>query len=190
MNWWQKRQQTDPFVKKRNQQGVLARSYFKIEEIYKKYKIKSKNVLDIGAAPGGWSEYISDKCSNITAIDLLPLKFIKENVKFIQNDIRLVKIEESFDTILSDISPNISGNLLVDNAFMEEMVQVYSSLLQNNLQTGGYLIFKSFQWECNKLALQILTPHFESIKIFKPQSSRRSSPELYVICQNKLSLLF
>jgi 23S rRNA (uridine2552-2'-O)-methyltransferase len=185
MNWWQKRQQTDLFVKKRKQCGVLSRSYFKIEEIYDKYKVKSRNILELGAAPGGWTEYMSKKCKRIVAVDLLPIQISGPNIEFIQKDIRIFESQEVFDTILSDVAPNISGNLLVDNAFMEEMVERYFFLAKNNLKESGTLIFKSFQWECNELAIQLLSAHFEKVKIFKPHSSRRSSAEIYMIFQEK-----
>lgn len=188
MNWWQKRQQIDPFVKKREERGILSRSYFKIEEIYIKYNIQSNKVLELGAAPGGWTEYVIKICKEIIAIDLLELKLYKQNIKFFQQDIRTFKTKEVFDTILSDIAPNISGNLLVDNAFMEQMIEIYYNLILNNLQEKGTLVFKSFQWECNQLIKKIIMPNFEKMRIFKPKSSRSASSEIYIVCQNKKNI--
>jgi 23S rRNA (uridine2552-2'-O)-methyltransferase len=181
MNWWQKRQQVDPFVKQRKINNLLSRSYFKIEEIYKKYSIGGERVLELGAAPGGWTQYLISKSKSILAIDILPLHISSEKVQFIQQDIRSFASSQDFDVILSDIAPNISGNRVVDNAFMEEMVNIYILLSYSNLCVGGTLVFKSFQWECNDL-LSNLYSNFKKIHIFKPKSSRSSSSEVYVVC--------
>jgi 23S rRNA (uridine2552-2'-O)-methyltransferase len=185
MNWWQSRQKNDPFVKKRQKEGVTSRSYFKLEEIDKKFHICYGKVLDIGAAPGGWTEYLSRKCKSVVAVDILPIQVWRQNILFFQQDIKEFQSDEVFDAIFSDIAPNLSGNLLVDSAFMEQMVTVYCDLLKN-LKSDGSLVFKNFQWESSELSTRIIRPYFKKMKVFKPKSSRKSSAEIYLVFQNKI----
>jgi 23S rRNA (uridine2552-2'-O)-methyltransferase len=168
----------DYFQQLRDKFGLLSRAFFKLKYLDEKYKLfseKKEAVLELGAAPGGWSQYIIKKTKNLLAVDLLPLKL--SGVEFIQADLFDFSTDRKFDIILSDIAPNLSGNWSVDNAKMEAILHRIFDFVDNNLKPGGKLIVKIF----DNYDLLDYRKKFTQIRICKPPASRKQSRESYLV---------
>lgn len=167
----------DYFQELRDRFGLLSRAFFKLEYLDKKYKLLSKKeaVLELGAAPGGWSQYILKKTKNLLAVDLLPMKL--SGVEFIQADIFDFSTDRKFDIILSDIAPNLSGNWSVDNLKMQAILHRILGFVTSNLKPGGKLVIKIF----DNYDLLGYRKKFAQVRICKPPASRKKSRETYLI---------
>ncbi|AEH39830.1 ribosomal methytransferase [Buchnera aphidicola (Cinara tujafilina)] len=155
---WLHRNFHDLYIKKRNIKKLRSRSWFKIKEIDKKYNIfqKGMNIIDLGAAPGGWCEYLQEKIGqsgHILACDLIPIKPLKR-VIFLQGDVsnksifkKIISISKRYywNAIVSDMSPNISGCSVVDNARSFYLSDIAISIANILLSKNGYFIIKLFQ---------------------------------------------
>lgn len=190
---WINRQINDEYVLKAKQNGYRSRASFKILEIQEKYKIINKNsiVIDLGAAPGGWSQVISLICKKIIAVDLLPMEPIP-NVDFIQGDFLsencMNNIDEKLndskvDVILSDMAPNTCGIQTVDHLRIMNILEHVYEFSKLVLNKEGVMVAKVFQGGgFNDLTKQI-KQSFKQVLNFKPKSSRKQSTELYIICK-------
>lgn len=191
---WLQEHFRDPFVKQAQAQGYRSRAAFKLKEILEKDKLfkKGLRVLDVGAAPGGWTQVISemnDGSLKIWALDLLAMPPLP-GVTFIQGDLtdetvfeRLWQAmgEEGVDLMLSDMAPNMSGIPAVDQArvmYLAEWVLEMSSQL---VKPGGSLLIKLFQGEGYDAYLRDFRQVFEKVAIRKPEASRKRSNELYLL---------
>ncbi len=185
---------SDEFVKLANKENWRSRAVFKLKEIDEKYSLirPNSNILDLGSAPGGWSQYASQKDSSIkiTAVDLLPMESIK-NVNFVQSDIEdfannylkkdgFVKI----DLVMSDIAPNISGIDSADVPAMLNLADMVVEIALNVLNDSGNLLVKLFQGKGTEDYLKEMREHFERVKIVKPKASRSNSREIYMLALN------
>lgn len=195
-NEWMNEHVNDSYVKKAKKAGYRARSAFKLEEIDKKDKLlrSGLNVVDLGAAPGGWCQYARKrlgKKSRLVAVDLLPIKAI-EGVQIIEGDftdeeVRL-QINEIFenqpvDLVLSDMAPNISGIALADQARSIGLAEGVLDWSCSVLATDGALLMKVFQGSgIDQLRKEILT-HFRSLAVRKPGASRSRSAEVYLLAR-------
>lgn len=184
MSWWIDRQNNDPFVKKRDQNQKISRAYFKLKEINDSFQLIGKNstVLDLGAAPGGWSQYCKELKANITAVDILN-DFRVKNIKFIQEDIfnenLLSKLDLNYDIVLSDIAPNLSGHRIVDD---NKCLSLWKRILEIFiLRKGSTFIIKLFKNSCFDEFIQLVRKYKLKYKIYKPKSSRKESNEIYLI---------
>ena len=196
---WLQRQLNDPYVQQAQSCGYRSRAAFKLLEIQEKFKIISNNttIIDLGSAPGGWSQIITDTLSKtpnnhskIIAIDLLDMDpidgvtFIKGDFLDIKNKQQLIDLTNNkVDLVVSDMAASTTGhpntdhlrtNLLVESAFM-----FAKSVLKHN----GTFVSKVFAGGAHKELLDELKIQFNKIKHFKPHSSRKESPETYIICQ-------
>ena len=181
----------DHFVKKSKEMDYRCRSVFKLEEIFQKFKelSKSLNILDIGAAPGGWSQYLSLKQGrNIVAIDLLEFKPIN-GVKFIKGDFtsKIVQnqLDLKYDLILSDACPEFSGIKDKDIPRVNNLNEKIVSFALNKLELKkdlSFLVYKSFENSNTQKEVEYLKNYFEKVTKFKPTSSRKESSEFYFIC--------
>ena len=190
---WINRQINDEYVLKAKQNGYRSRASFKILEIQEKYKIINKNsiVIDLGAAPGGWSQVISLICKKIIAVDLLQMEPIP-NVDFIQGDFLsencMNNIDEKLndskvDVILSDMAPNTCGIQTVDHLRIMNILEHVYEFSKLVLNKEGVMVAKVFQGGgFNDLTKQI-KQSFKQVLNFKPKSSRKQSTELYIICK-------
>lgn len=193
-NAWLQRQDKDPFVKLAKAQGYRSRASFKLLELQQKYRLfkPGMNIIDLGAAPGGWTqviEHIIGKTGNIIALDLLPIAPI-ENVMVIQGDFteektyialqRLID-NQKIDWIISDMAPNMSGTWIVDQAKAMYLVECALDFAQQTLKPGGGFLVKSFQGEGFETILKILRAHFKKVVIKKPKASRAESREIYLL---------
>lgn len=196
---WLQRQQRDPYVRQAQQQGYRSRSAFKLLEIQEKYHLirPGMQIVDLGAAPGGWSQVVV-KClkgqGKLIAVDRLEMDPLPEKItRFIQGDFLSEEVQQAVisalrggqaDLVLSDLSPNISGQRDVDQARMVDLIDAVLSILPSVLRQGGSLLVKIFQGtESDALISQIKT-RFESIKLIKPKSSREKSPEMYLLARD------
>lgn len=194
MTRWYRDKKKEYFYNEAKRKGYRSRSAFKLKQIQKKYKIIEKNdyVLDIGAAPGGWSqvvnEIISDK-GKIIGVDLLSIEPIN-GVIFLQNDITkkstIEKIQNiisnnKIDVIISDVSPNISGNYSIDQAKSIFLCKNILSLADKILKENGNFICKLFMGEDFENFLKEFKIKFRYVKLYSPPASRKSSSEIYLI---------
>lgn len=192
---WLNRQSRDPFVKKSKQDGYRSRAAYKLLEIQKKYNILKSGmaVIDLGAAPGSWSQIASEIISingKIIAVDLLPIDLIKD-VDIIQGDFTDPKIFEQIcslsngkvDFILSDIAPNLSGIWAVDIPKSRYLSEIVLDLVKSLLKKEGGLLIKVFHGEGFDKYLILLRKYFAKVIICKPKSSRAESREVYVLAK-------
>ena len=189
---WLKKHTNDKYVKMSISSGYRSRAFHKLQEIDEKYKIiKSANIIiDLGASPGSWSEYISRnyKHKKLIAVDQIDMKPI-ESVNFINGNInnsedrdKIRQIITKVDLVLSDIAPNITGVEDVDQAHFFEIFESISSLCSDFLNKKGVLIMKFFNGSSYDLAKKRLNMLFDDVNTYKPDSSRSRSNEVFFIC--------
>ena len=198
---WLLRQVNDQFVEKARNEGWRSRSTFKIIEIDEKFKIfkKHKIVVDLGCAPGGWSQYCVGNVGegNIVGIDLLPVSPIV-GVNFMQLDFlteeapqriieELKKINHNknglCDIVLSDMAANTTGDQNTDHLRIIGLLEEALNLAQKILKEDGCFVGKIFQGGNSEEILEILRRNFLTVKYFKPESSRKDSSETYLVAR-------
>ncbi len=190
---WLQRQLNDPFVISAKENGYRCRAAFKILEIDNKFKIfkKGQKVLDLGSAPGGWSQIIVEKVgmNNIVAVDILDMSPIP-GVKFIKQDFLtnnagdIIKGESSvskFDVVMSDMAANTTGDKKTDHIRTLNLVEQALDFSITVLRPGGIFISKIFQGGAEKDLFDKLKKNFSMVKHFKPKSSRQNSVEMYLV---------
>ena len=173
--------------------GYRSRAAFKLIQIDDKENIlkKNLNIVDLGCAPGGWSQVASKKLNgtgSIIAIDILDMPKIK-GVKFIKSDLRdfeETKLNKPIDIVISDIAPNISGVGLVDNANMIDLLEIELSIVDKTLVKGGNYLAKCFQSESLEFLKKEINKRFNFFKRIKPSASRNSSNEIYLLGLDKI----
>ena len=173
--------------------GYRSRAAFKLIQIDDKENIlkKNLNIVDIGCAPGGWSQVASKKLNgtgSIIAIDILDMPKIK-GVKFIKSDLRdfeETKLNKPIDIVISDIARNRSGVGLVDNANMIDLLEIELSIVDKTLVKGGNYLAKCFQGESLEFLKKEINKRFNFFKRIKPSASRNSSNEIYLLGLDKI----
>jgi 23S rRNA (uridine2552-2'-O)-methyltransferase len=191
---WLRRHVTDPFVRKAKEQGYRSRAAFKLLEIDSQQKLlrPGMTVVDLGAAPGGWSQVAAAKVQpggRVIAIDLLPIAPIS-GVTVLQGDFREGMLLEGpkADVILSDVSPNLSGIGNVDQARALELTGAAIDFCRKALKPGGVFLVKAFQGAAFEELLAGLKSNFSKVKVVKPSASRGESSETYVLARNLRAL--
>ena len=191
---------SDVFVKQAKKDGYRSRAAYKLIEIDEKYNLFKKNmiVVDLGSAPGSWSQVAANKIGikgKIIALDLLEMEPIKK-VEFIQGDFRdnksLIEIEKELnnlevDLVISDMAPNISGIKVVDQSaaiYLNELALDFSC---NWLKPNGHLLVKSFIGADFDSFVGSMKPFFKKVMRIKPSSSRGRSSEIFVLGYGKLN---
>ncbi|MCD6055770.1 MAG: rlmE [Gammaproteobacteria bacterium] len=191
---WLARQAADPFVKEAKAQGLRARSAFKLAEIAEKYHLLLPNmtVIDLGAAPGGWSQYIARALHNqvhIVAVDLLPMGSLP-CVEFIQGDFRDEAVYEAIlqalnhrevSLVISDMAPNMTGTRGVDQPRAMYLAELALDFAKNTMAPKGNCLIKCFQGEGFEAFVQACRETFKQVIISKPAASRASSREMYIL---------
>jgi len=174
--------------------GYRSRAVYKLEEIDQKVKLlrRGMRVLDLGAAPGGWSQYVTQKLdgnATIVAVDLLPMDALP-CVEFIEGDFRedavLEEIRravggEPVDLVMSDMAPNISGNRAVDQPRSMYLAELALDVCGELLAPRGSFVCKLFQGEGTDALIADARRRFAAVRVFKPQASRSSSREVYLV---------
>ena len=190
-NIWLSRQKKDIFIKLSKVKGYRSRAAYKLLDINKKFKIikKKSKVIDLGASPGGWTQVIAEIQNNkneIIAIDKKPMDPI-ENCRFIYNDIsNFLKCDETlqrnyFDVVLSDMAANSSGHRFTDQINAEKIYYLAKKFALKYLAAKGNFICKFFRNSLEKTIVQEIKKSFNIVKIYKPNSSRKDSKEIYLI---------
>lgn len=197
---WLQRQASDPYVAKAQKEGYRARAAFKIIEIDEKYHLfrNGQVVVDLGAAPGSWSQYVARKYpkSKIFAMDLLEIKPIN-NVEFYQGDFTtdeaLLWLEEKLDLshdeagkgtvdiVMSDMAPNTVGHKKTDHIRQMVLLEYAFDFALHALKIGGTFVAKSFTGGTTNDLLKQIKEHFEDVHHIKPPSSRKDSVEMFIV---------
>lgn len=191
---WLREHFDDEFVKQSQKDGYRSRAVYKLKEIDDKDKlIKSGSVvIDLGAAPGGWSQYVARKLKGkgrILALDILPMEPL-DDVEFIQGDFLDENVlnqlleqlgDDRPDLVISDMAPNMSGMQVVDTPRAMYMADLALDLSQQVLKPGGGLLVKLFQGEGFDDYLNSLKQHFSRLVMRKPKASRNRSREIYAL---------
>ena len=185
---WVNRQKNDQFVKKAKQLGYINRAAFKLEEIEQKYKIieKSREILELGSAPGGWTQVILNYNSktNITCFDLLDMKMNNQRIAFYREDFlkfNFTNLKNKFDLVLSDVAPNTTGHQSTDHLRISQLIYEVIDRLEIILKKQGSFIFKIWKGEEEKEIIKMLKKIFDKVEYFKPKSSRQESSEIFII---------
>ncbi|MDO8827621.1 23S rRNA (uridine(2552)-2'-O)-methyltransferase RlmE [Methylophaga sp.] len=193
-NNWLREHFDDPYVKKAQQKGYRSRATFKLEEIDQKDKLirKGMSVVDLGAAPGGWSDYALHRVGDngkVIALDILPMTPLT-GVYFIEGDFRedhvLEQLNEvlagqSIDLVLSDMAPNMTGVDAIDQPGSMHLVELALDFAINNLSKQGDFLVKVFQGEGFDDFLKSMRSHFNKVITRKPDASRARSREVYLL---------
>ena len=179
-----RRHVTDPYVRQAKKQGYRSRAAFKLLEIDSKHRLfrPGMTVLDLGAAPGGWSQVAAEKGSKVVAIDLLPVEPIP-GVTVLQGDFRGHAFETPFDVVLCDVSPNLSGIRSADQARALELSLAAIELCRKALKPEGAFLVKAFHGEAFDDLLAELKKAFREVKVIKPAASRDESRETYLLAR-------
>ena len=195
-NQWMQEHFDDEYVIKAKTMGYRSRSTFKIVEIQEKDKIikSGMNVIDLGAAPGGWSDYarkIVGKKNKVIALDLLAIDPI-DGVDFIQGDFREDAVLDELyrvldgapvDLVMSDMAPNISGNKEMDQPRSIYLAELALDTAQTVLTKGGTFLIKMFQGAGFDEYKREVAKSFPTVLIRKPKSSRARSKEVYILAK-------
>ena len=185
---WVNRQKNDQFVKKAKQLGYINRAAFKLEEIEQKYKIieHSREILELGSSPGGWTQVILNYNSktNITCFDLLDMKMNNQRIAFYREDFlkyNFTNLKNKFDLVLSDVAPNTTGHQSTDHLRISQLIYEVIDILEIILKKQGSFIFKIWKGEEEKEIIKMLKKIFDKVEYFKPKSSRQESSEIFII---------
>jgi 23S rRNA (uridine2552-2'-O)-methyltransferase len=184
---WMRRHVTDPYVRKAREQGYRSRAAFKLLDLDSKEKLfrKGQTVLDLGAAPGGWSQVAAENVGpggRVIAVDLLKIAPIS-GVTVLQGDFRHAAIDTPANVVLSDLSPNLSGIANVDQARWLELALAAVELCRKVLKPDGVFVVKAFHGEAYDELLAALRTAFAKVKVVKPPASRGESAETYVVAR-------
>ena len=189
---WLRRHVSDPYVRKARQEGYRSRAAYKLLELDQKHSLfkPGMTVLDLGAAPGGWSQVAAQKVmpgGRVVAIDVLEMAPIS-GVTIIKGDFRQVSLENRADVVLSDVSPNLSGIPNVDQARLLELGLSAIELCAKLLKRDGVFVVKAFHGEAFDELRERLAAVFTKVKVAKPSASRGESAETYVVARGLRAL--
>ena len=194
---WRDRQERDPYVLKARRDGWRSRAVYKLEQIDRKERLlkPGMTIVDLGAAPGSWSQYASrrlDGRGRIVAVDLLPVDSLPD-VEFIQGDftddtvleqVRAAVGEGGANLVISDMAPNISGLKAVDQPRAMYLAELALDLCRQLLTRRGDFICKLFQGEGTDEFIRDARASFTRVKVMKPAASRAGSREVYLVARN------
>ena len=191
---WLNKQRRDIYVRKSKIEGYRSRAIYKLKEIDEKFKIISNgiNIVDLGSAPGSWSQYLSEKSKNskIMSIDLKEV-FKIHNVNHLTGDFMEEKnqalminfFREKIDLIVSDMAINTTGNKNLDAILTGELTMNAMDFSIKNLKKNGCFLSKIFMGSTFNEIFEKGKKNFKEVKIFKPPSSRKGSKENFIICK-------
>jgi len=193
---WLAEHASDPYVKRAHAEGWRSRAAFKLEEIQRSDRLlrPGMTIVDLGAAPGGWSQYavrLLGGRGRVIALDLLPMPALP-GVEFLQGDfgeeetlgrLRALLAGSQVDLVMSDMAPNMSGMADVDHDRSMHLVDLAVDFAAATLRPGGDLLIKAFQGRDFQPLVARLRRSFESVKLRKPKASRARSAELYVLAR-------
>lgn len=195
---WLNEHFSDPFVKRAQAGGWRSRAVFKLEELIERDRLLKQGmiVVDLGAAPGGWSQMVRERLGNagrIVALDILPMQGIA-GVEFIEGDFRedivLKRLQETLDgaavdLVLSDLAPNMSGVDVADQARAMHLAELAREFAAVHLKPSGAFVVKLFQGRGFDEYVKNLRTAYERVRMRKPKASRARSPEVYALAIGK-----
>ena len=191
---WMHEHLSDEFVKKAQKEGYRSRAVYKLLEIVEKKAIirNGDKVLDLGAAPGGWSQVAAKLVGSqgkVIASDILPIELI-DGVDFLQgdfteqsvyNDLLVMTDGAKVDVVLSDMAPNMSGQLSVDQPKSMYLAELAIEMAIKTLNPGGSFVVKVFQGDGFDVFVQNAKKAFKKVSVIKPKASRPRSKEVYLL---------
>ena len=188
---WLQRQLNDPYVRAAQKAGWRSRAAFKLLELDERFRLirRGARVVDLGAAPGGWTQVAVKKgAAQVVGIDLLPIEPIAGAV-LIQGDFTDPAIDERLkhvsggraDLVLSDMAPNTTGHAMTDHIRIMGLAELALHFALETLEPGGAFVAKVFQGGSERQMLHAMKRHFASVRHAKPPASRKESSELYVV---------
>ena len=194
---WRDRQERDPYVQQARRDGWRSRAVYKLEQIDQKERFLRPDMVcvDVGSAPGGWSQYVTRKLkgrARIVAMDILPMDSLPD-VEFIQGDFQDEVVfeqmlaatgDQGVDLVMSDIAPNITGTRVVDQPRSMYLVELALDFARRVLKPGGSFVCKVFQGEGIDEFVIDARSSFERVKVMKPKASRAGSREVYLVARN------
>ena len=194
---WLKSHFDDEYVKRAQREGYRSRAVYKLEEIQQKDRLlrPGMTLVDLGAAPGGWSQYAARLLQGkgrILALDILPMQPLV-GVEFLPGDFTesepvdlLMELlgDDQVDLVMSDMAPNISGMDAVDQPRSMYLAELAVDFAANVLRKGGDLLFKAFQGEGFDALVKGLRSQYQQVKVRKPRASRPKSREVYVLARH------
>ena len=192
---WINKQKRDIYVRQSKVDGYRARSAYKLIEIDEKFKIfkGGMSVIDIGAAPGSWSQYASKKIKNgkIISIDLKKMEEIKNTIQIkgdftnseIKNHIKSY-LDKGPDVVMSDMAVNTTGIKNIDSIQTGELCKEAMVFSKEVILKKGFFISKIFMGSTFNEIVALGKKNFKEVKVFKPKSSRKDSKESFIICKN------
>jgi len=192
---WVNKQRRDTYVRQSKVDGYRARSAYKLKEIDEKFRIfkGGMSVVDIGAAPGSWSQYVAKvvKSGKIISIDLKEMEKI-ENTLQIQGDFTSVDtqdqikeyLKKKLDVVMSDMAVNTTGIKNIDSIQTGELCKEAMVFSKDVISEKGFFISKIFMGSTFNEIVALGKKIFKEVKVFKPKSSRKDSKESFIICKN------
>ena len=195
---WLTRQLNDPYVKKAKAEGLRSRAAYKLEELVERDRLLKAGmvVVDLGAAPGGWSQWVRQSLGDtgrVIALDILEMPGLA-GVEFLHGDFRddavLSRLEAALggqpvDLVLSDMAPNMSGVDAVDLPRAMHLAELAMEFADRHLRVGGAFLIKLFQGVGFDDYVRELRRRYDKVVIRKPAASRRRSPEVYALAQGR-----
>ena len=192
---WINRQRRDIYVRQSKIDGYRSRAAYKLQEIDEKFKILKNGIslIDLGAAPGGWSQYASKKVKNgkILSIDLVKMENIDNTIQIIGDFTETnyqAQIKEYFkskvDVVVSDMAVNTTGNKNVDSISTGELCKEAMFFSKDMLSKDGKFVSKIFMGSTFNEVVSMAKNLFKKVSVFKPKSSRKNSKENFIICKN------
>ena len=192
---WINKQKRDIYVRQSKVDGYRARSAYKLIEINEKFKIFKGGmcVLDIGAAPGSWSQYVSKIVKNgkIISVDLKKMEKIENTIQIkgdfttqeTQDEVRNY-LDKGFDVVMSDMAVNTTGIKNIDSIQTGELCKEAMVFSKDVISNNGFFISKIFMGSTFNEIVALGKKIFKEVKVFKPKSSRKDSKESFIICKN------
>jgi len=195
---WLKAHFDDEYVKRAQREGYRSRAVYKLEEILQKDRLlkPGMTIVDLGAAPGGWSQYVIQQLKGkgtVIALDILPMESLP-GVDIIEGDFREKEVLDFLmnkldgqvvDLVMSDMAPNISGLEAVDQPRSVYLGELAIELAKEILAKDGSLLFKAFQGEGFDGLIRELKANYQKVIIRKPKASRPRSREVYVLARRR-----
>ena len=191
---WINKQRRDIYVRQSKVEGYRARSVYKLIEIDEKFRIfkGGQNVIDIGAAPGSWSQYASKvvKSGKIISIDLKRMEPIKNTLQikgdFVDQEVQVqIKnyLKKGFDVVMSDMAVNTTGIKNIDSIQTGELCKEAMVFSKDIITENGFFISKIFMGSTFNEIVALGKKIYKEVKVFKPKSSRKDSKESFIICK-------
>lgn len=194
---WLARQRRDPFARRAATEGQITRAHFKLEELDGRFRLLERGmaVLELGAAPGGWTRYLEERLAGglLIACDARPIAagadtvIVETEYGELETDRRLAEIlgGTRLDLVLSDMAPNMSGIRTVDQARAMHLADLALDAAGRWLKPGGVLVVKIFQGEGVDTWMEQVRGMFAKAQLVKPKASRSESREVYALAQGR-----